>query len=227
MNEFKKEIFLGITNKGKIAFANIKFKHPVFYGNGRKNIKENEIEFTASFDISDIFNKTEYINSGRYEEDITDYVDSLSKEEKYDLCEKFNCTPDNLAEEYFQMIEESGGPGYFLDNSSFPEECTVNNNDYIFLSSSSGRIDLREEGMKINLDEDLYNKINNYWDKYHLKEISEDKAKSLINSIETSIKENKAIDGDDLNNIDNFLGRYINNNIEHTANQNNDEEEEL
>lgn len=32
--------------------------------------------------------------------------------------------------------------------------------------------------------------------------------------------------GDDLKNIDNFLGRYINNNIEHSANQNNDEEED-
>jgi len=209
MKELKKEIFLGITNEGEVAFANIEFRHPVFYENGRKNIKENKIEFTVSFNTSNIFNKTEYINSGKYEQDIIDFVDDLSKEEKYNLCENFNCTPENLADEYFQMIEQSGGLGYFLDNSSFPEEYTVNNNDYIFVSSAAGQIDLRETGMKINLDEDLYNKINNYWDKYHLKEIPENEAQSLINSIEKSINGGKVIDLNNSQKLEDFIEKYI------------------
>lgn len=181
-NKYKKEVFLGITNDNKLAFADIEIS---------KNYNNSNI-LSISFDTDSILNKTKYIESGEYKSDLESYVDYLDEKTKLILLEQFDCSPSELSYNLYDEETLEGSP--YWDNSTYTDEVEVGDDTYIFPGASGGQLDLREEGMKENLDENLYNMINDYWDKYHLKTIPENEEQNLINMVENSLKNGKTFE---------------------------------
>jgi hypothetical protein len=94
----------------------------------------------------------------------------MDKEWKYDMCERFDCSPSELPEK----LEEDGGsdPQDIRDCSTYPEIIDVDGTDYYFEARSGGQHDTRGE-MAIYTSENCYNRLHDLWDKWHLKKVDE------------------------------------------------------
>lgn len=124
-------------------------------------------EFTASFDEVNPFTEDELEDGEDYYEELLDSC--YDDEQKYKLCEQYNCKPSELAE---CMADECGTePMDIRDCSLYPEIIDVDGVDYYFESGSCGQHDTRGN-MKEYVNEDAYNLIHKLWDKYHLKNVS-------------------------------------------------------
>ena len=66
-----------------------------------------------------------------------------------------------------------------MDCSLYPETFTINEDEWIFESSSCGQHDLREDGMFLYTDEKAFNLLQELWDEYHLKPLPEDGKQTL------------------------------------------------
>lgn len=76
-----------------------------------------------------------------------------------------------------------------LDCSLYLNIINVDDEDYIFVSSSCGQHDTRDEVEEF-VDEELYNDIHELWDNYHLKNIEDnEKAMNLYKSVLDRMRE--------------------------------------
>lgn len=163
----QKNILLGATELNEIVFANI-------------TIRENKT-FSVSFSL---VIPTIIDNEYLYER-FTSLVDSLPKEDLYDLCVQYNVAPSNLIDEMFAYasVEE------ILDISTFPEEVEVNNDIWMFESAGCGQHETRNV-MSEYIDKDAYYKLMTLWDNYHLQPVDDD----TIQEVETIIEKLNEVD---------------------------------
>lgn len=197
----EREIFLGTTKDGSLAFAKVEVRYPRFYNKERGYYSGENLEFSASFQTYKPLNKSEYDLAEALEE----YVQyEMDENTKLNFLEKFDCSPSQLSEKLAEeeTIEE------WVDNSCFPLKVEVNGDDYIFKSESGGQHDLRDE-MEEYRDKPSFNMINDYWDKYHLKSISENEANKLFIEIDKSIDEGKSIAKNDESTLKDILPSYV------------------
>lgn len=122
------------------------------------------LDFSASFDTVKPFKGDDFDLEEYYE----DYLENLDKEYKYDLCERFDCKPSelagNLAAECYDVRDA-------LDCSFYPECYEIDGESWYFESVGGGQYDSRKNGMETYTNQSIYNKLHELWDAYHLKKV--------------------------------------------------------
>ena len=154
----RKQFLLGVTEYGELAF-------------GEFECKEDTGRFSASFSTVRPFNSSEE----DFERYCEDYIEVFDDAEKYRMCEYYFCSPQNLAEEFSARSDWQE----VMDCSLYPETFTINEDEWIFESSSCGQHDLREDGMHLYTDEKAFNLLQELWDEYHLEPLPEDGKQTL------------------------------------------------
>lgn len=173
------ENLIGFTNDNEIIFAEV----------------SNDNYAAVSFSLS----KIEKARDTIYNEDFIRSLNEMLIEGLDDstivyLCNMYNSSPKDLAE---KMTEETYDDPELamnlLDCSYYPEILTINNEDYIFVSTSGGQVDTRKD-LKEAIDKNLYDKIHEFWDKYHLGDIEGNK--EALNDFDEIIKVLQSIDAE-------------------------------
>ena len=149
-------ILLGATELNELVFADI-------------TIRENRT-FSVSFSL---VIPTIIDNEYLYER-FASLMDSLSKEDLYDLCEQYNVAPCQLIDEmfYYATAEE------ILDLSLFPEQIEVKGDEWVFESAGCGQVETRNT-MNEYIDKDAYMRLMELWDTYHLQRIDDNTIKEV------------------------------------------------
>jgi hypothetical protein len=194
----RRKVLLGATKDGEIVFGEFEITNRNKYP-----------EFTASFDTVRPFTADDLEDAEDYYESLLD--DCYDDAAKYKLCEQYDCSPSELAE---NMANENGSdPMNIRDCSLYPEIIDVDGTDYYFESGSCGQHDTRNE-MYAYTDKDAYDSLHELWDKYHLKNIAD--APEVVESFAKIISSLSDIDETE------WIADYIRN-----PPQNKDDEEEV
>lgn len=168
----KKEFLIGFTKDYEIIVAELELRDQNF-----------ENEFSASFSTSSIMNADNTVyNEDFVYEYVENMLDGYDKEYRYELCERYDCTPHDLCQEltdrYIESPEELMD---YLDCSLYPDIIENQDSNYLFRAEACGQHDTRDD-LLYAIDNDLYNDIHYLWDSYHLKQLDE-KGLELYNSI--------------------------------------------
>jgi hypothetical protein len=158
-NEIK--VLLGATKNDTLVFANVNLP------NG------NHDYFSVSFDeVRPVVASDEYLKMCA-----ESIIESYDNNDKYILCESFDCRPCELLDEYLQSQLTCYGVEGLMDISLYPEFFRIDgiDNDIYFESVGCGQNDIRERLIPIN--EITSDWLHFNWDKYHLKAIDDEKAK--------------------------------------------------
>lgn len=167
---------IGFTSDNEIIVAEVSFER---VGSNK------EPYFSACFNLSKIAKADDTIRDYdymyNYFEDIRYSFDS---ETVLVLCDKYECPPSELADLMTdEAINDDNIGMETLDCSLYPEILDIDGKEYIFISTSCGQHDTREEVDKF-VDKQLYDDIHTLWDKYHLKNIeNNEEAMDLYKSI--------------------------------------------
>lgn len=153
------KILLGATNNNKLVFANF----GITTRNGHK-------EFSCSFDL--VYPRI--ITNEEIEDYYADYAENFGKEEAYDMCERYDCKPSELA----SCLASESSPYDAFDLSLFSEEIEIDGDTWYFESSSCGQCDTKKD-MEVYVNEEIYNKLYGLWVSYHLKEVGEKEEKEI------------------------------------------------
>lgn len=169
----RRKFLLGATVNDEIAFGEVDI-----YKDGR---------FSCSFDTIRPFNADEK----DLVELAEDFIGCFDKASLYDMCDRFDCSPNNLANE----LAESMDITEFIDCSLYSEEMYINGNTWMFESWGCGQHDLRKDGMSEIINDELFNLVHKLWDEYHLKTMPAEKYLKLIELIDNnSINEEEWIE---------------------------------
>ena len=163
----QKNILLGATELNELVFANI-------------SIRENKT-FSVSFSL---VTPTIIDNDYLYEQ-FTSIMEELSKSELYDLCEHYNCSPNELIDTMFYYITTEE----ILDLSLFPEQIEVKGDEWVFESAGCGQVETRNT-MCEYIDKDAYMRLMELWDNYHLQPVDDD----TIQEVEMIIEKLNEVD---------------------------------
>ena len=166
---------MGLTKQEELAFAEFE----VTTRNGYN-------EFTACFDTV----TTLFVDDDVREEQVESILDCYEKEDLYNLCERYDCSPRELSEECIKdWTDEELFDTYSQLNSIELDDDEL----IIFTNCSGGQHDVRKDGGFVwQVNEELNNKVLELWDNYHLKEVSDD----VINTVNELIQQAKQIDAD-------------------------------
>lgn len=133
------KFLLGATEPNELVFGEFELRHPRYYSKNKGNyIDENVLEFSASFDIVTPFISQDYDLTAYFES----WIDCEDKEYLYNECERFDCSPSELPE---CLADECCDIRDVIDCSLYPEEITVNGENWCFESCSFGQLDTRKE----------------------------------------------------------------------------------
>lgn len=145
---------LGFSKEKEVVFGNINVKNGIL---------------TASFDTV-----APFLNE---DSDGSDYMNELLEEcysssDKYDLCEKYDCTPSELAE----VLAEQEGIETLADErdcSTYPERLAVDGEEWAFESMSGGQHDILKDGMLEFVDKKAVMDLYTFWKNYHLQKVDD------------------------------------------------------
>lgn len=187
----RKKVLLGITKEKDIVFGEVE----ITYRNGYR-------EFAASFDVVTPFENVESDGIEYCQELLNNCYDD---NQKYNLCKNYDCTPSELAE----RMAEDGEIETLADErdcSLYSERIEVDGTEFAFESSTCGQYDIFESEDETIIeftDEESVKKLYDFWQKYHLKEITEDTEAEILQVIEKL--ENIGIE----NTIEYYVRKYI------------------
>lgn len=166
--ERKVKVLLGANNNQELVFGEFSLSHPRYWSKEKGNYTdESVVDFSASFDVVKPFKGDDFDLEAYYE----DYLDCVDKKYKYDLCERFNCKPSELAE---NLAAECCDVRDALDCSLYPKCYEVDGESWYFESVGGGQHDSRKDGMEIYTSQNIYDELHKLWDKYHLKKVDKD-----------------------------------------------------
>ena len=178
---------LGISENNDILFGEFEIRE-----------RDDKKTFSASFDVVTPFEVVESDGIEYMREILEDCYDEASK---YRLCENFDCTPSELAENMaweaniYTNADEK-------DCSLYNERIIVDGIEYAFESSSCGQCDIRGAGIKEFTNKKAVEKLLNLWDNYQLKEISDEIAQEIEELVKT-------LDIDIEEKISEYISKYI------------------
>ena len=166
----KTKIFLGFTNNQELSYAEIE-----------NNRNENSKYFSVCFSTLNISKMTNEETTSRAES----FVDGMDDSYKLLMCDKYDCSPQNLTEEIENDTYEGinmlyGDRDYDFD---FQDE---NGDEIIFEYSSGGQHDTRDSftgDCELFISRELYNLINDTWDEYHLSEIPTGRYNAMMDMV--------------------------------------------
>ena len=147
---------LGATRNHEIVFAEFGVR---LYGDGRRF-------FSASFAM--VFPLNGEFDIGSY---VADQFEDMSAADKYYMCERFDCAPSEVVS---QWADSCNDPRDILDCSLYPEWYSIDGEDWYFESRAGGQCDPRQYGMERCTNMKAFNDLMELWDKYHLRDISDD-----------------------------------------------------
>lgn len=162
------KVLLGANENQELVFGEFSLYHPEYWSKEKGNYADKSVlNFSVSFDVVRPFNGDNF--------DLEDYFEGwqegLEKEYLYDQCVKFDCKPSELAE---NLAGECYDVRDALDCSLYPECYDVDGEAWYFESVGGGQHDSRKDGMEIYTNRNVYNKLHELWDKYHLKRVDND-----------------------------------------------------
>lgn len=185
-----KKYLLGINNDNEIVFG----EFGITTRNGYN-------EFTASFNTVAPF-EVEESDGIEYMEHLLE--DCYDNAQKYELCERFDCAPSELAE---IMAEEE-----YISTNADEKDCSIYSNriyadgiEYAFESMSCGQHDIRDEGMKEYTNRAAVEALLDLWDNYHLKKVDDnivEKVAQLQTELELDCTEEE-------NKIAEYIEKYL------------------
>lgn len=106
----------------------------VFVDFWTRTIGQGDNQINISFDVVKPINESQF-DVEYYTQDL---MDSLTENEKYRLCERFDCAPSQLVYSY---IDENGtNPRDYLDCSLYPECYEINQDFWCFESEGRGQL---------------------------------------------------------------------------------------
>ena len=148
---------LGATRNHEIVFAEFGVR---IYGDGCRF-------FSASFAMVSPLNGNKF----DIESYISDQFEDMSAADKYYMCERFDCAPSEVVSQWAGSCDD---PRDVLDCSLYPEWYSIDGEDWYFESCAGGQCDPRQCGMERCTNMKAFNDLMELWDKYHLREISDD-----------------------------------------------------
>ena len=174
------EKILGLTKNNEVFQVNV----------------DNNSYASVSFSFSEIARTKDTIKNHDYMRDLYEgMVECYPKDFLYDECDKYDCPPsklpDKMAEE---VLEDSTLAMDDIDCSYIPKILEWEDQAYIFIASSGGQHDPREEEVLDVVDVKLYTDILEYWDKYHLKNINDNE--EALNLYDSILKRMEELDDD-------------------------------
>lgn len=153
---------MGSTINETLVFANIDM-----YTGTRK-------DFAVSFkEVAPFIASDDYIR-----ERAENAIDSYDKETLYDLCERYQCAPNDLVDNY---VDE--GIDYVVDISLYPESFQIKgiNDDIYFDSVACGQHDTRKDLIPINTE--FSDWLHKMWDEHHLKVLPKELENEVIENV--------------------------------------------
>ena len=118
---------LGATDDNDLIFADI----------WTRTIGQGDNKISISFDVVKPINESQF-DVEYYTQDL---IDSLAEDEKYRLCESFDCAPSQLVNSY--IAENGTDPRDYLDCSLYPECYEINQDFWYFESEGCGQLNDR------------------------------------------------------------------------------------
>ena len=159
---------LGATKDKEIVFAKLEI-----------TTRNGYSEFTASFDTVKPFTAGEV--------DIKDYYENLIDEmdDKWlvQTLKQYDCPFSELAE---NLANDNSEIQDVRDCSIYSEIIEIDDTEWYFESYTGGQHDTREE-MDIIINKEIYNKIHELWDNYHLKKVDESIIEE-VNKLQTELQ---------------------------------------
>ena len=145
---------LGFSKEKEVVFGNIEVRGRVL---------------TASFDtvtpfLNEESNGVEYFNKMIEE--------CYSASDKYELCEKFDCKPSELA----KILAEEEGVNTLADErdcSIYGDRLMVDGNEWAFESGCGGQYDFLKNGMLEYVDKKVVIELYTLWRAYHLEKVDD------------------------------------------------------
>lgn len=167
----KREFLLGITGENSLVFAEVEYSDNA--SNPHFSVCFREVE-PFKLDMDKIKNNIE---------DMLEY--EYTKEDLYVLCERYDCSPSQLLNEYMENHNDEDLIDMVYDTSLYTEQYQVQGDLIYFQSLSSGQHDTRDYLKVYPHGEGFADFIFAIWDKYHLKELSEKQQKEIFNTIDS------------------------------------------
>lgn len=187
----RREFLVGFTNDNEVAFMEVEVRNRDYNG-------ENKFEFSASFNCVKPF-IVEDSDGIEYAQELLD--SGYSDEDKYGLCEKFDCRPSDLAE---ALADDMGiyTNADERDCSLYPNRIMVDDTEYAFESMGCGQHDVMEVGLKEFVNKEAFMKLYEYWQKYHLEVIDNEQAKEVEDLVDEMLLANEEEE------IENYIKKY-------------------
>ena len=178
MEKIRKTILLGVKNN-QIITADVEVRD----WNGFP-------EFSASFNQGEVFN-VDTIDDDYKRQYAEDYWDCLDDAGKLRILEDGYYTKDEALQ---NIIDEGYYGDYhdFIDVSCTDYELTHNGKTINFDTIGCGQYDVREDDDfedMIFTDEKMFNNIMYFWNHYHLKQVTDDQVKEIIEAINEDFEE--------------------------------------
>ena len=164
--EFR-DLLLGVTKNKLLAFGDLEIK--------------DDNRFSMCFTLVHPF-KIEESDGYDWAESM---LDGISDEEKYNLCERYDCRPSDLAE---NLITEYGiqTNADEIDCYNGCDNITIGEDEYAFEWCSGGQADIMEDGeMLVTSDEKNVRILYEMWCNKHLQTISEEEKAKIIKCAES------------------------------------------
>ncbi len=114
---------LGATDNNDLVFAKI----------WTRTIGQGDNQISITLDVVKPINESQF--DVKYE--VEDLMDTLAEDEKYRLCESFDCAPSQLVDSY--IVENGTDPRDYLDCSLYPECYEINQDFWYFENEGSGQ----------------------------------------------------------------------------------------
>ena len=171
-----KKFLLGITNEGNLVFTNVEYNDDIYE------------YFSVTFNEVEPF---EY-NKDIIEDMIEDRINyDYSKEELYDLYEKYDCdcSPSKLLDNILEYNSEEELIDMFYDTSLYSETYRIGDSEIYFESIGGGQHDTRDDLDILPHGQEFTDFIFEIWDNYHLKALDNKKKIEIFNKIDEKLKD--------------------------------------
>ena len=187
----KNKFLLGATANNDLVFG----EYELTERNGFR-------QFSASFDVVRPFREDDF--------DAEEYAESelecYDKAQKYDLCERYDCSPSELVDYFVEKYD--GDPREAMDCSLFPEGYEIDGTNWYFESMCCGQHDIKkEEKMKVYTNKAAFDMLYTLWDTFHLKEVN-DNCLAVLNQFLHRMQKYKTDEG-----IEKWVRNFIEKNL--------------
>lgn len=203
---FETEVLLGADKDGNLVFGKFGYIDSIYYD--KCGIPRSKgIKFVASFNTNMPFQVKDGEADRLFERYAQSIIDNSDKATLYDLCSHYECSPLDLRDE---IVNDTFDIRDAYDCSTFTECYMIDDNEWYFLSCAGGQHDTRKPGMMEYTNKEVYDKIHELWDAFHLKVMDSE----TLKMVKEFMDECENLRLDDENWMKEWISDYIHRNKE-------------